>query len=97
MDEHYPAKIVDHFLADIKIDLTEIKTGHSKSIDDLKNTISSHNGRLSRVEQFMWAFGGGMAVVTMLVLPYSFYYMTKIDEKVERIDKTLSGYNVQVE
>ena len=86
MDDHYPAKIIDHFLTDIKV-----------SIDDLAATIKTHNGRLSKVEKFMWAFGGAMSIMTALVLPYLFYYTTKIQEKVDNIDKTLSGYNIRVE
>ena len=97
MEENYPVKVIDHFLTDIKSDLIEIKTTTSKSIDDLNSTIKGHNGRLSKVEQFMWAFGGAMTIMTALVLPYLFYYTTKIQDKVDNIDKTLSGYNIKVE
>jgi hypothetical protein len=86
MDEHYPAKVIDHFISDIKDTLIDIKETTTSSIDSLNKTITGHNGRLKRVEQFMWAFGGGMAVVTALVLPLMFYYITQLEKKIDLID-----------
>lgn len=97
MDEHYPSKIIDHFVSDIKTDLLDIKINTSKSIDALTDKISTHNGRLSKVEQFMWAFGGAMTVVTALVMPYFFYYTTQLQNKVDNLNKTLSQYEIKIE
>lgn len=87
MDEHYPTQVIDHFLNDIKDTLVDIKDTTTSSIDSLNRTITGHNGRLKRVEQFMWAFGGGMAVVTALVMPLMFYYVAQLDKKVDNISK----------
>jgi uncharacterized membrane protein YhaH (DUF805 family) len=88
MDGHYTTRELDHYFKDIRDTLEEIK------VQTLKT-----NGRVGRLENWRWLLTGGMAMITMMVIPLIVYiWNTQNSSAIEKgIEKALSAYELTVE
>lgn len=88
-DNTYTTRELEAHFGDVKESLTRIEQQVIKT-----------NGRVSSLENWRWFVTGGLAVISILVIPMVIYIFTsanKIQEKVlTGINQALSTYEIEV-
>lgn len=70
MEQDYSNKEIIHLFSDLKNDLVEIKM-----------RVGITNGRVSKLEKWQSFIMGGLAVITVLILPVIFILVTNFLQK----------------
>ena len=64
MDEPYSNREIREFFADIKKDLS-----------DIKSQVTRTNGRVSSLENWRWFIMGGLAIISIFLVPVILSYL----------------------
>lgn len=90
MESNYSKRELDHYFNDIRNQFLEsIKNIEEKTHDikeetsEIKVEAKKTNGRVRKLEKFMWAFGGSMAVI-LVILPFIFTEIRELKATVSR-------------
>lgn len=69
-----------------------------ESLTRIEEQTTRHNGRMTRMEEWKAFMSGGMAVLTLIVMPilgWALYVLVNIDDKVDSsIKDALSVYDI---
>lgn len=87
-DHPYMNRELDEMFGDIKGSMSRIET----------QTIRT-NGRVTVIERWQYSFMGGIAVLTIIVVPllaWALYVLSNIQETVHKsVDEALSAYDIE--
>lgn len=93
MDEMYPAKVIDHFLDDIKGSIGRIE----ENTNEIKREAKLTNGRVKSLEKWRAGIKVGITVFVSVVFPLIAVLFWIVYDQIKDINKTLSTYELNVE
>ena len=86
MDQEYSKREIDTFMKEIQDTLNLILGQTSKT-----------NGRVGSLENWRWFITGGLAIISVLIIPYLTWQFVRITDQLDNLTSTLSAYDVKVE
>lgn len=95
LDDHFD-NIRERFVGAIESIDGKVATVDSK-VDKVIEQTTKHNGRMSKMEKWMWTLAGGGTVIVALVIPMLTYYISTVDNRISKLEDIFTSYNITIE
>ena len=90
MSENYSKREIDMIIKGISDHIDSKDTAHEEKLDMILAQTTKHNGRMSKLENWRSYLAGGLAIISVIVIPvFSLIYLGETSRTKEKID-TLS-------
>ena len=103
-DDNYSKRELDVFFNDIREKFLEAVTNTHNEVKEIKNELLPRmeakldytNGKVRGIQIWKAGIVGAMGVISAIVIPMTLYIWYVQSERIDRIEKVFSQYNIEV-